>query len=477
MLSRKPEPGGIREFLEIAIPLAVSNGTLSLMMVTDRIFLARYSVDAFAASLPSSILSWTLMSFWFGTIGYINVFVAQYHGAGRPASIGRSVWQGVFISFLGSLTFIPAILGAQQFFEALDYPAPVVEQGTAYFQVLGLGALPALINSALACTYSGRGKTLPVLGVNLVAMIFNFVADYALIFGHFGMPEYGVRGAALATILASCISVVCWIIVLWSDTGIREFQFGAGLRFDGLLLGRILWFGIPNGITMCLEAGMFNVFIALVGQLGRVELAATNLAFTLSTLAFVPMVGFMIALETLVGRRIGEGRPDIAQKTTLNAAALCSLYMSFWVGIFLLFPQVIVHVFQSADPEEFQGVEVVAVQLMRFVAAYTVFDGLQIIFGGAIRGAGDTRFSMIFWLGSELFVLIIPTYVLLRYFGGGLFTAWTCITAWLIVMAVGFIARFIQGKWKSMTVIEHAPPDDVSVLEPAAAAPQEIGTR
>ncbi len=458
MTDRRPEPGGIREFLEIAVPLAISNGALTLMMVTDRLFLSKYSVDSFAASLPASILSWTLTSFWFGTIGYINVFVAQYHGAGRVKNIGHSVWQGLFIAVLGASTFLPAILLARHWFEMSGYPEKVVAEGTAYFQVLGLGALPALVNVALACTYSGRGKTLPLLGVNLVAMLFNIVADYALIFGHFGLPELGIRGAALATILSSMVSTICWIVVLRIDPETKEFGFREGMRFDPALLKRILWFGIPNGLTMCLEAAMFNIFIALVGQLGRIELAATNLAFTLNMLAFVPMVGFMIALETLVGRRIGENRPDLAEKTTWNAAGLCSAYMAAWVAVYLLFPTAIVRLFQSTDPAEFEGVETVAVRLMQFVAAYTVFDGVQIIFGGAIRGAGDTRFSMIFWLSSELLILIIPTYVMLHYFGGGLFSAWSCITVWLVVMAAGFILRFMQGKWKSMKVIEHSPP-------------------
>jgi MATE family multidrug resistance protein len=469
MSSNRPEPGGIREFLEIAIPLAISNGALSLMMVTDRVFLSKYSVDAFAASLPASILSWTLTSFWFGTIGYINVFVAQYHGAGRPKSIGRSIWQGIFVAMMGALTFIPAILWAHEWFEISGYPSAVAQQGTDYFQVLGLGAFPALVNVALACAYSGRGQTLPLLAVNLVAMLFNFVADYALIFGHFGLPELGIRGAALATILSSAFSTGCWLLVLAIDPAVRDFGFREGFGFDRTLLGRILWFGIPNGITMCLEAAMFNIFVALVGQLGRIELAATNLAFTLNMLAFVPMVGFMIALETLVGRRIGEGKPHIAEKTTWNAAALCSVYMGMWVAIYLIFPTGIVRLFQTADPQEFAGVESIAVRLMQFVAAYTVFDGLQIIFGGAIRGAGDTRFSMIFWIGSELFVLILPTYILLRFFDGGLFTAWSCITVWLVVMAVGFFLRFVQGKWKTMKVIEHAPASETIDHPPSPA--------
>ena len=423
-----------------------------------------------AASLPAGMLSWTLLSFAFGTVGYINTFVAQYYGAGRRERVGASVWHGVYFSLFASICFIPFLIYAHEIFWLLGYRGNVLKLETEYFRILGMGAAPSLLSTTLGCIYSGRGKTLAVLVINSVAMISNFVLAYALIFGHFGFPEMGIRGAALATITGSTISVLCWIVLLFADPEVREFGLTTQWRPDRKLFGRILSFGFPHGLTMFLEASLFNLFLAMIDRIGTIQLGATNLVFSLNTLAFIPMIGLQTSVMILVGQRIGEGRPDVAAQTARTSVVLCSIYMAMWGLLYLGFPHSVVSLFGNEDTQSTTTREL-SVILLRFVAAYTIFDGLQIIYGGAIRGAGDTRFSLFFYIISEVFVMVLPTWIGIQYFGLGVFWAWTCLTAWVVILAFGFFLRFEQGRWRSMRVIEHTVVDPEMEVESSLPSP------
>lgn len=462
---RADEPGGLRELLRVAVPLALSTGTYSVMLVTDRLCLTWYSKDALAASMPAGLLNWTLVSFALGVVMYVTAFVAQYYGAGRRGRVGASVWQGIYFSIAASVLLAPSALLAGPVFDWVGHPPAVRALEVDYFRILILGACPALVGATLSCFYNGRGKTLPVVWVNVAAMIVNCVLDFVLVFGWGPVPPLGVSGAALATVAGSCAGVAAYLLLLALDVDARGYGLRSEGRLDVELLRRLVRFGAPNGLMMLLEAGSFNVFMFLVGRMGTVELAATNLAFTLNTLAFVPIVGLQTAVLTLVGQRIGDGRPELAERTTWVAAKVCTAYMAVWAVLYVLLPDVALWAFAVYNPQEFQKIRDMSVVLLRFVAAYTVFDGWQLVFGAATRGAGDTRFSLWFHAGTAWVVMVVPTYIAVEWFGGGIFWAWTVVTFWVVVLAAGFFARFRGGKWKAMRVIEpvvveSAPDDD-----------------
>jgi MATE family multidrug resistance protein len=232
-----------------------------------------------------------------------------------------------------------------------------------------------------------------------------------------------------------------------------------------------LYYGIPNGLMMFLEAGLFNVLLLIIGQMGKVELAATNLAFTLNTLAFIPIFGLQTAVIVLVGQRIGEKRPDIAAKTTGRAILVSNVYMSIWASLYVIFPDLVLQIFAwHSDPEEFRTTRELSLILLRFVAAYTIFDGWQLIYGGAVRGAGDTRVSLLFFIGSQLMVMVLPVWVGWRFYGQGILFAWTWLTLWVVVLAAGFYLRFHAGHWRSMNVIEPVVLDDDDATDDARPA-------
>jgi MATE family multidrug resistance protein len=179
------------------------------------------------------------------------------------------------------------------------------------------------------------------------------------------------------------------------------------------------------------------------------------LAFNVNTLAFIPMMGCGTAVMTLVGKRIGEGRPEIAVRTTWMACSACCLYMSGFAIIFVILPDVILYPFSLRMPaDEFAALREIAVVLLRFLAAFTVLDGMAIIFGSAIRGAGDTRFSLVFTLITSWFLMVLPTWICWQWYGGHLIASWTACTVYICVLGIGMMIRFQSGRWKTMRVIE-----------------------
>ena len=155
-------------------------------------------------------------------------------------------------------------------------------------------------------------------------------------------------------------------------------------------------YGLPSGIQFFLEIFGFTFFIQMLGRFGNLELAVSNIALSIESLAFLPMVGFHIGTVTLVGQAMGKGRPEEGAYATISAFHITLLYMMIVAAIFIFLPGPLLHLFQSnrystAQFDEILGMGVI---LMRFVALFCFFDALNLVFSGALKGAGDTRFIM-----------------------------------------------------------------------------------
>jgi MATE family multidrug resistance protein len=193
----------------------------------------------------------------------------------------------------------------------------------------------------------------------------------------------------------------------------------------------------------------------LIGRLGDVELTATSIAFTINMAAFLPMLGMGQAVSILVGQRLGQDRPHLAERSTWNGFRLSWLYMGTVAIFYVLTPGAFLFVFQSKESEA-DGVASLVPVLLRFVAVYSLFDSMNLIFSFALRGAGDTRFVTIMSLALAWPVMVAPGWAS-WYFGWGIYWAWTFVSAYVIILGLSFLWRFRGGKWKSMRVIERAP--------------------
>jgi MATE family multidrug resistance protein len=451
--------GGYREVLAIAIPLILSTATWSVQHFVDRMFLTWYSAEAIAAALPAGLLNFSLISIFMGTAGYASTFVAQYYGAGRYHRIGPALWQGVYVSFIGGIFLLAAIPFAGPIFRLVGHSPLVQQNEVIYFQVLCLGGGPYIAAYALSGFFSGRGKTWPVMWVNVLATTVNLVLDYCMIFGHWGFPELGIKGAGIATVLAGLFSFLLYLALMSGRTIDRRYYTLRGWRPAGDLFVRMLRFGFPSGVQFFLEMAGFTGFVLVVGRLGTVSLAATNIAFNINTLAFMPMIGCGIAISVLVGQYLGAEKPELAQTAAYSGFHLTMIYMSSIAAAYVLLPDLFVAPFaHRADPAGFQQIYRYSVVLLRFVAVYSIFDTMNIIFCSALKGAGDTAYVMIVTVILSLFVLILPTYLVVVRLDWGLMAAWVLASAYIILIGIIFYLRFLGGKWKSMRVIEQVVP-------------------
>lgn len=446
--------GGYHEVLKIAVPLILSTGAYSVQHFVDRMFLSWYSPEAIAAAMPAGILAFSLLCFFIGTASYVSTFVAQYFGAGQDENIGPIVWQGIYFS-LSSLVFMLLVIPfADTIFEFAGHPPGVKELEIQYFVIVCLGGFFPVVSSAISGLFNGLGRTWTVMWVNIVATGVNIVLDYVMIFGKFGFPEWGIRGAAVATVVASIIGTLLFALLLLRPEYRKTYGTWRGRRFNRPLFHGLLKFGIPAGVQFFLDMMGFTLFILLVGRIGTIELAATNIAFNISMLCFMPMVGLGIAISVMVGQNMGNNNPEMAAFSTWSGTHISFLYMFIVAILFVAFPGLFLAPFaRDADPASFKPIFDYGVVLLRFVALYTLFDTMNITLSSALKGAGDTRFVMIAMVTMSWLVMVIPTYLAIVVFKQHLFVAWMFATSYVVLLAFIFLVRFLNGNWKSMSVI------------------------
>jgi MATE family multidrug resistance protein len=249
--------------------------------------------------------------------------------------------------------------------------------------------------------------------------------------------------------------LLLFLALLSSRSNNSTFHTIKGWRLERDLFVRLLRYGFPSGVQFFLEMAGFTAFVLLVGRLGIASLAATNIAFNINTLAFMPMIGCGIAVSVLVGQYLGGDNSDHAQSAVYSGFHLTLAYMLSIAAAYVLVPDVFVAPFAlRADPGGFSEIYGYSIILLRFVAVYSVFDTMNIVFCSAIKGAGDTRYVMLVTVILSVFVFVMPVYLAVVVFELGLMIAWVFATAYIILLGLIFYLRFLGGKWKTMRVIE-----------------------
>ena len=457
MENKKPSyaPGGYREVLTISYPLIMSTASMTIMHFVDRVFLSRYAKEAIAAAVPAGITSFTIICLFMGISGYTNAIVAQHYGAREYKKCSLATWQGIIFSlasYFAILLFIP--LGPTIFTWAGHSPG-LRSLEVSYYTILMWGGLFVPLHSAVASFFTGRGDTKTTMIANIIGNGFNIVLDYGLIFGRLGFPEMGIKGAALATVISSVIPVAILFALFLNRHHHHLYQSRATIRFDRELFMKLLKFGSPAGIQFTLDIGAFTLFIMLVGRIGEVELAVTNMALSINMLAFLPMIGISIATTTLVGQYIGREDISSAERSTYSSLKIAFLYMGSMGLLFILFPEQLLSIFKSRREgiENFAFIFAYGRRILVLVAIYSIFDAMNIIFSGALKGAGDTRFTMWAAVIVAWIFFVPPVYVIIEVLERGVLLAWGWAALYIILIGTIFCWRFRKGKWKEIDLM------------------------
>ena len=447
-----------RNVLRISMPLVISMSSTMIMEFTDRVFLANYSLDAIAAALPAGIAAFLFISIFLGTAQYLNVFVAQYVGSGRSQRVGAALWQGIYFSLLSAAAMAGLSFLADPLFALGGHPVEVQVLEAIYFKVLCLGSGILVIGTTLSCFFSGRGQTRLVMIITMVGTLFNIPLDYALINGAWIFPEWGILGAGIATVMSWSLVSLIFALLVFTKKNDRIFKVSTRRALEGDLFSRLMRYGIPSAIQFSLDVFAFTFFIFMVGRIGKLELAATNMVFSINSLAFMPLMGFSLGTSTLVGQALGRNQVPEAIAAARATIHIVLFYISLLFIVFLVFPQPLLDLFRPQDTssQNFVAISQTGILLLRFVSAYIFFDALYMVCIGVLKGAGDTLFIM--WsIGILSFVvMILPIYIGVQIFGAGLYYAWSCATGFVFFLFATSYWRYRQGRWKDVRVIEHA---------------------
>ena len=458
--------GGYGHVLRLAGPMILSTSSMSIMRFTDRMFAAWYSQDSLAAAVPAGVASFVVLSFFLGTIGYVSTFVAQYFGAGRKHRIGPAVWQGIYLGLAAMVLMwgLYPLAGPIMNFAGHAESVRVLE--IKYFQILVLGGGFVILQAALSGFYIGRSRMYTVMAVNLVINAVNVFLDYCWIFGHFGFPRWGLVGAGWATISSQGLGMVILAILFLSPKNRRNFGTASNIRFDKELFKRLLYYGAANGLSFCIDISAFTFFVFFVGRIGKTELATNNAVFSINMLAFMPMIGLAIATSTLVGQFLGRNRPDLAQRATGKSLRMVMVYMGFIAAMLILLPEPLLRLF-TARTGTVDTAEMLELgkTLLVFVALYSLFDGVLIVYSAALKGAGDTHFVLLLTGTMPWCIMVLPVYVGIKYFHGGIIMAFTFLAIYVATLACGLYLRYRAGKWKQMRVIEPEEMKPVAIVE------------
>ncbi len=454
-----PTPGSFRELLPLAAPLILSTASHALMQFADRMMLSRHDLVEIQAALPAGLLAFTLTSFFFATTGFVNTFVAQYHGANDLRSAARITTQGIILALSVWPLIMGLILPGRLILEWSGHPPNVLAAEKTYFEPLMLGSLAIPLGAAISGYYTGRGWT----GLNMAAMIagnvVNIVLDYAWIFGRWGFPEWGIRGAAWATVIAGFIPPLFLLAHYFSPSMRRAAWTLAELRWDGALLRRLLRFGMPAGFHYLLDTAGFTLFVLILGRMGEAPLAASNIAFSINHLSFMPVVGLGIAASILVGHYQGRGDSVTAEKAAWTTMKAGWIYMGAMAILFLAIPGPLFRLFIAGhNPESMENILRYARPMMAMCAIWGFLDAVNIIFAGALKGAGDTAFVMLWSVVMCWGVWLVGEWVLIVHLGAGVVAAWIWLTVYIIVLGLGFMVRVRSGRWKTIQVIERPIP-------------------
>lgn len=433
--------------LRLALPLILSSSTITLMHIVDAYVLSLHSSVAVAAMGPSSLAVILFQGFLFGVSSYAGTFVAHSHGQGDVMGIHKSAWLGIQASLISGVAALALAWPLGSLFLLAGHEHQVAQAERSYFWICMAGSFFPVLGGALGGWLAGIGRAVSVTWVTFASFAVNAVLDWGLVLGEWGLPRMGIAGAALGTVAAQAVAAGLYITLFAMSGGLGD---RLARRFRWTEFRHFLTLATPMGLRISIELLAWTMFLLVVGRIGTIELAASSIAFRINGTAFFPAMGLAQAAGILVGRARGAGRDVDVLPIAWQSLAVCELWLSVMAILFATASGPLVAIFAGQGPESAGIIEAGSV-VMKFVAVYCLFDAANIVFGGVLAAAGDTR-----WIARAFFAwtcVFLAALWLADLFMPSLLLEWALATLFVLATAVAWTHRVQTGAWRKASVL------------------------
>jgi len=419
----------------LAAPVALVQLGIMSMGVVDTIMLGHLSAGALAAGALGHMITITLMMLGYGILSALDPLVSQAHGAGDTRAVGNHLQRGLVMAAALIVPFALAVWDVRGLLRFLGQPAAVVGDAAAFARAIIWGTLPYFLFVVLRQTLQSMSVIRPAMIAMIIGNVANVLGNYILIFGHFGAPALGVAGSAYST------SICRWLMFLYLLAASRRqlAPYWRGFTAEALAMRGhrlMLRIGLPIGFHNSVELLVFVTVAFLMGRMGVHELGGHQIAINLASLSFMVPWGISGAATTRVGNAIGRGDMPAARLAAAACLLLGGGVMVIFAVLFASFPEALARLY-TRDA----GVIAMAAALLPIAAVFQVFDGVQVVGSGVLRGAADTAFPAGIALVG-FWAIGLPAGWALGFPGGlGPRGLWWGLTAGLAAVAILFLAR------------------------------------
>lgn len=445
--------------LSLAFPAIVGQISKSFVQVVDSMFIGRLGVLQLGAVALVTTLAWAILTLADGFSIGLTACIARMTGAKEPGEAGLFFRTGISaMGILGVLIAPFFIIFNEGLFRALNMPADLYGYGRDYMTYYLLFLPFVFLFSALEASFRGSGDTRTPMLVGLLLNVINILLDWIMIFGKFGFPALGVKGAALATGISFVTGTVLLFalsrrlpcgaqrsgLIRSSDTGRKTLPPLLSLSH----LGRTVNISLPaSGEQLAMSVSQLILMAIAVNPLGSSHVASFHIVMRLASLSFMPGFGFAIAAATLSGQNLGSGRPDRAGRLIWHSVFYCGLVMAVISICYFVFPKALVGLF---TPDS--GIQALSRLPMRVYAMFALFLAPTMVLGGGLRGAGDTKYPMIYMMLSRFLIRLPLGWLLSIRMGLGLAGVWVAMCSDFLIRSVLLSIHTLRGRWKTKRI-------------------------
>ena len=434
-------PQHTKAILVLGLPLIASHVAQMGIGVTDALMLGWYDVGVLAAQVLAGMLFFVLFLMGSGFAWAVMPMVAEAQAAGELRQVRRVTRMAMWISILFPALSMPLFWFADPILRAMGQSDDTSQLAQDYLRIAGWGIFPALLVMVLKSYLAALERTKVVLFITLVAVVVNALVNYMLIFGNWGAPELGIRGAAIASLCVQILSFVftaIYVVIVTPEHTI----FTRFWRPDWPAMGQVYRLGWPIGLTSLAEVGLFAASSLMMGWLGTVPLAAHGIALQISSITFMIHLGLSNVATVRAGRAVGEGDTERLRHGAHVVIAMSMLFAALTVLVFLLLPKTMMGAFLSADDPDRVAVIAIGTGLLAAAALFQLADAAQVMALGLLRGVKDTQVPMIIAALSYWVVGVPMSYLLGFTFGFGGVGVWLGLAIGLMLAGAFMMLRF-----------------------------------